>query len=69
MIQAIAGYIVGQLVTAAFFVWWMYRPVEAEALRYEQLLRLCPRRCQASPQGCGEADCQGGRASGPDATV
>ena len=27
MLQAALGYIVGQLITAAFFIWWISRPV------------------------------------------
>ena len=60
MLQAAIGYIVGQLVTAAFFVWWMSRPASWGEQAQESLpppLPFQPRSCLKC-QRVGEGVCR-----------
>lgn len=58
VLNALMGYVVGQILTAGFFVWWMSRPVEEVDRELRQPLSLYRPPCPFSRQECEAGACQ-----------
>lgn len=66
---AALGYVIGQVITALFFIWWISRPAEAEALQSSQPPRLWPPPTCRQCRRVGGAECQCELEREPDPTA